>query len=509
MSCAVGVDIGTTNVKAALVAGDGTLIASANRSLTTAKDGDIAEQDAEALWDHLVGAVHELTTAHPREAAAVTAFGVCTQYSSIVAIDDAGKPVAPMVMWQDQRGTDHCFEIMGRDEGAFMMWAERHGIPTVGSGLSLGHILHLQLDRPDVHARTAAYVEPMDYVTSRATGRITASQHSAYMFQLCDNRTLGVTAYDDDLVKVSGVDPTRLPPLVRVDEAVGTLLPDVAHAFGLPPTTTVFAGTNDTVTVAVAAGAFTSSRAGLAIGTTSVLVDEVADFRVDLEHQLFSMPGPFADRYVVCAENGLGGKVLEHFLQNFVYASDELGNHQVDDAFAALDPLLGATSAGAGGVLFLPWLNGALAPGGDGSIRGGFVHMSLDTTRRDMLRAVVEGIAHNLAWLLPHVETFTGQSIAEVAFVGGAARSQAWCGVLADVLDRPVDALASPDRAVARATALLALHRSGEITRADLDRIGAAERFTPKPQHRAEYAKRQVQFEAAYAALLPISEALK
>jgi xylulokinase len=509
MTCAVGVDVGTTNVKAALVADDGTLIASAHRSLTTSKHGDVAEQDADALWAHLVAAVRELTAAHPQEAAAVTAFGVCTQYSSIVAIDDKGIPVAPMVMWQDQRGTDHCFEILGRDEGAFMLWAERHGIPTIGSGLSLAHILHLQLDRSEVHAHTAAYVEPMDYVTARATGRITASQHSAYMFQLCDNRTLGVTAYDDDLVKLSGVDPTRLPPLVRVDEAVGTLLPAVARELGLPETTAVFAGTNDTVTVAVAAGAFTAGRAGLAIGTTSVLVDDVTDFRVDLEHQLFSMPGPFADRYVVCAENGLGGKVLEHFLQNFVYASDELGDHQVDDAFAALDPLLAATTAGAGGVLFLPWLNGALAPGGDGNIRGGFVHMSLDTTRRDMLRAVVEGIAHNLAWLLPHVETFTGQFIAEVAFVGGAARSRAWCGVLADVLDRPVDALASPDRAVARATALLALQRAGEITRADLDVIGAAERFAPRTEHRDEYAKRQVQFEAAYAALLPISEALQ
>ncbi len=109
-------------------------------------------------------------------------------------------------------------------------WVERHGIPTIGSGLSLGHILYVQHDRPDLHARTAAYVEAMDYITARATGRITASQHSTYMFQLCDNRTLGVTAYDDDLVKLAGVDPTRLPPLVRVDEAVGPLLPDVARA---------------------------------------------------------------------------------------------------------------------------------------------------------------------------------------------------------------------------------------------------------------------------------------
>src|SRR5262249_3526816 len=292
----------------------------------------------------------------------------------------------------------------------------------------------------------------MDYITARATGRITASQHSTYMFQLCDNRTLGATAYDDDLVKLSGVDATRLPPLVPIESAIGTLLPDVAEAFGLPAKTIVYAGTNDTVTVAVAAGAFTPGRAGLAIGTTSVLVDEVADFRVDLEHQLFSMPGPYSDRYVVCAENGLGGKVLEHVLENVVYATDELGDHSLDDAFVALDKVLSSTDPGAGGVLFLPFLNGSLAPGGDAGMRGGFVHMSLETTRRDMVRAVVEGIAHNLAWLRPHVEQFTGKEIDEIAFVGGAARSQPWCGILADVVGTPIGALVQPDKAVARAT---------------------------------------------------------
>jgi xylulokinase len=348
----------------------------------------------------------------------------------------------------------------------------------------------------------------MDYLTARATGRITASQHSTYMFQLCDNRTLGATAYDDDLVKLAGVDPTRLPPLVRVDEAVGPLLADVASELGVPARTIVYAGTNDTVTVAVAAGAFTPGRAGLAIGTTSVLVDAVDNFRVDLDHQLFSMPGPFVDRYVVCAENGMGGKVLEHVLENMFYATDELGDHRVDDAFATLDPLLRATTPGAGGVLFLPWLNGSLAPGGDSNMRGGFVHMSLDTTRRDMLRAVVEGIAHNLGWLLPHVEAFTGASIDEVAFVGGAARSPAWCAILADVLDRPITALDAPDRSVARATALLALQRHGVLTRADLGRIPGGEQFTPIAANREQYVVRQAQFEAAYAALLPISEAL-
>jgi xylulokinase len=510
MPCALGVDVGTTNLKVALVRDDATEIGGAQRALSVERGPDTAIQDAVEMWKQLVDAVREVTAAHPSEAAEVVAMSVCSQYSSIVPIDARGEPVAPMLMWQDHRGTDHSFDIMSRDESSFMTFIERNGIPPIGSGLSLGHILYLQLDCPEVHAATSAYVEAMDYVTARLTGRITASQHTSFMVQLCDNRTLGATSYDDELVRLSGVDATRLPPLVKVDEAIGSLLPAVATMLGLPESVVVYAPTNDTATDAIATAAFTTGRAGLAIGTTSVLVDAVSDFRTDLDHQILSMPGPYVDRYVVCAENGLGGKVLEHMLERVVFANDALADHRAADAFAPLDALLGETEPGAGGVMFLPWLGGSLAPTPSGAVRGGFVNMSLETDRASLVRAVVEGVAHNLAWLLPHVETFTGETIREIVFVGGAARSAPWCQVLADVLGRPIAPLTSPGTALARAMGLLALERHGVLSREDLDRAAAKTtgRFEPDPARHERYAYRQVQFEAAYAALLPISEAL-
>jgi len=510
MANALGIDVGTTNVKVALVRDDGTTVAGAQRPLVMQRGGEIAEQDADATWQSLVGAVREMTAAHPDDAAAIATIGVCTQYSSIVPIDAHARPLIPMLMWQDTRGTDRSFEIMVRTESAFMTFVERHGIPPVGGGLSLAHILYVQHDRPDVHAETAAYVESMDYLTARLTGRITATQHSAFMYQLCDNRALDPPAYDDELVQLAGVDATRLPPLVTIDSAVGTVLPAVARELGVPDTAIVYAGTNDTATAAVATGAFAPGRAGISIGTTSVLVDEVATFRVDLDHQIFSMPAPYPKRYVVCAENGLGGKVLEHVLRELVYAVDELGDHSAADPFAALDDTLRATRPGANGVMFLPWLAGASAPQSGSEMRGGFVNMSLETTRRDLVRAVAEGVAHNLRALLGPVESFTGNPIDEIALVGGAARSAAWCQVLADVLDRPVIAPDAPDVAIARATALLALQRAGAWSLADLDRepSAGAHRFEPGPEHRSLFSDRHEQFEAAYAALLPISEAL-
>ncbi len=157
--------------------------------------------------------------------------------------------------------------------------------------------------------------------------------------------------------------------------------------------------------------------------------------------------------------------------------------------------------------MFLPWLSGSLAPQGSSTMRGGFVNMSLETSRRDLVRAVVEGVAHNLGWLLPHVETFTGTPITEIAFVGGAARSAPWCQVLADVLNRPILPVPAPEHSAARAMALLALERHG-VPAATAADAAPGVRYEPDPGHRTRYAERQVQFEAAYAALLPISEAL-
>ncbi len=509
MHAAVGLDIGTTNIKAVLLGDDGRVVATSHRILKTERQGSVAEQDAEELWARTVDAVAELSAAQPEVASRVGAIGVCSQYSSIVPVNAAADPVGPMVMWSDHRGTDHSWEIMGRDEGAFLTWIDRHGIPTVGGGLALAHILHLQHDRPELAAATAAWLEPMDFVTARLTGRITATQHSMFMSQLCDNRTLGVTSYDEELVALSGVDATRLPPLIDIDEPVGPLVSSIADSLGLPADAIVYAGSNDTAAGGVATGVARPGRGGLAIGTTSVLIDTVDEKNTDLDHEVLSMPALDRDRYLVFAENGYGGKVVEYMLHKIVHAADALADHSIRAPFAQLDEALAAGPAGAGGALFLPWLGGSLAPSATPGMRGGFINISLNTSRIDLIRAVTEGVAHNLGWLLPHVEAFTGETIEEIAFVGGAARSPQWTQILADVLDRTVVPVVDPDTAVARSVALLALARRGDLDRTEV--IAGAElgeRFEPDPANQALYEHHQTQFEAAYAALKPISESL-
>jgi len=509
MSAALGLDVGSTNVKAVLIDPDGTVVACAQRSLQTTRLGSAVEQDANDLWTHVSDAINELTSAHPNVASEVGAIGVCSQYSSIVPVNAAVEPVGPMVMWSDHRGTDHSWDIMGRDENAFLTWIDIHGIPPVGGGLALAHLLFLQHDRPDIHESTASYLEPMDYVTARLTSRITATQHSMFMSQLCDNRSLGVTEYDSQLVELSGIDPDRLPPLIGINDEVGHLDPTVAAQLGLPTRAVVYPGSNDTAALGIAAGVSRPGRGGLAIGTTSVLVDSVADKNTDLDHEILSMPALSLERYLVFAENGYGGRMVEYMLDQHVYANDAMADHSTSELFTQLENALAHTAPGAGGTIFLPWLGGSLAPSANPNMRGGFINVSLETHRVELVRSVTEGVAHNLAWLLPHVEAFTGDQIDDFVFVGGAARSSGWCQVLADVLDRPITPAADPDTAVARAVARLALARRGDLSRTDVDNgVELAKRYEPRSDYRELYDMHQEQFEAAFEALRPISEAL-
>ena len=499
MTHALGIDVGTTNVKATIVGPDGTVHATASRNLVADVEGERAELDAEAQWEAVVAVVAECAQAAPDAARQVGGVGVDSQYSSIVPVRADATPVAPMRLWSDRRGTDRSFAILAEHDESFLGFIERHGIPPVGGGLSLGHILHLQHDCPDVHAEAAAYLEPMDYVNARLTGRLAANQATQFMSQLIDNRSLGQTAYDDVLLGWSGADATRLPPLLRLDEPVGTVRPDVADRLGIPADAVVYAAVNDTQAGSVATDAYRPGRGGLSIGTTSVLVDSIGTKEVDLDHEVLSCPSPFDDSYLLFAENGLGGKPLEHVLDNVVDTG----------GFDGLDDVLASVPAGSHGVLFLPWLRGSMAPANDTNMRGGYINMSLDTDRRSLVRATCEGVAHNLAWLLPHAEALTGNRIEEVVFVGGAARSSGWVQIVADVLGRPVLPADRPAFAIARGTALLALHRAGDLTRHELSGlVVAGAPVDPVADHHAVHRRHQPQFEAAFEALRPIAQAL-
>lgn len=234
MTHALGIDVGTTNAKIALVDDRGTLVASATRPIITTRDAERAEQQPAQIWQAVVDGIHEVIAAAPGAAADIAHIGIDSQYSSTVPVDAQGNALGPLIMWLDARGADHCLEILGREPDSFMTFIEHQGIPPIGGGLSLSHMLFMQHDQPELHAATTAYLEVMDFVAAQLTGVVAANQCTQFASQLVDNRTLGLTAYDPELIRMSGIDASRLPPLMPLTEPVGIVRPDVADLLGLP-----------------------------------------------------------------------------------------------------------------------------------------------------------------------------------------------------------------------------------------------------------------------------------
>lgn len=504
---ALAIDLGTSGVRVALVDLAGRVLGSAARpvSMRLGPDGS-AEEDPEEIWRALEEATRE-ALAPARSAAARTAVVLCgSQYSSLVPVDARGLPVGPLVLYLDSRAGPLVRALTGKHPELWPLWLGRHGMAAGGSGAeSLAHLLWFQQERPEIHARAAAYVEPMDYVTARLTGRVTANVCTLFPFLLTDNRKGSEGGWCEEMIEATGVDRTKLPELVPPASVVGEVLPELADAFGLPRGVPVSAAINDTQALAFGTASHQGSHLGVSIGTTLVPTTLVDSMRADLSHLLLTQPASVPDRHVVMAEGGLAGKALEFVMQQLIYASDALGDHRQVDAFARLDEAAAATEPGAGGVLFLPWLSGSWAPSGDAKARGAFLNLGLATTRAHLVRAALEGVACQLAWMLPHIEALTQRTHDQLVFAAGGATSDGWSQILADVCNRPVRQLAAPRLTNCRGAAMLALHRMGLI---DLDAIEAAlevrRTYEPRAALRGLYDEAVGRFVLAHERLGPV-----
>lgn len=474
-----------------------------------------AEQDPEAVWAAVKQACGTALHASAVDRAQLLAVICSSQYSSIVPVDKAGRPTMNMVLWMDQRGSRQRLrklaDFPSRVDRPWQMlnWLRIHGLPPLESGMSLSHMRWIKYARPEVYARTATFLEPMDFVALRFTGRATANQCTALMSLLTDNRKLNQTGYDETLLRYSLIDREKLPELVPLDTILGTVLPSVAEELGLSPTTRVITSLNDTQSGGMGTCAFSGSHAAISVGSTSVMITHVDRKRTDALHAILSMPSPVPDTYFVMAENGTGGGALEHFLENLIYARDQFGGLSAQNRFALLEQAVAETPPGAGGVLFLPWMGGSIAPAADARMRGGFLNLGMRTNRSHMARAVLEGVAMNLRWLKKPVEKFTGRTFSHFLYYGGGAESDAWSQIMADVLEAPVYQLENPQYTTCVGAGLLAFQRLGLLGFDEFeDRVPIRRVYEPNPSNRDVYGTMSEQFVKTFKRTRPIFRAL-
>ncbi len=498
----LAVDLGTTGIKVGLVSFGGEIAWHANTTVaTTYLDGGGAEQDAEEWWQIVAGFARSAMAAgvvRPEQVVAVSCTG---QWASTVPVDADGRPVAPCVQWMDQRGGRHTRKaiggpVAGYAPGAILAWVRKTGgAPSPTGADPVGHLLHLQHDRPEVMTAARWFLEPVDYLSMRFTGVAAASHASMTAAWLTDNRHLDRLAYDPGLVRRAGIDDTRLPPLVRTGSVVGTVQPQVAADLGLDPGTAVVTGTPDLHSAAVGTGALADFETHMAISTTGWISCPVPFKKTDVTRQIASIPGVLPGRYLIVNNHETAGLCLQ-------WLRDSLGD---GSGFDALTAEAATAAPGSGSVLFTPWLAGERSPVEDHAARGGFHNLSLQTTRADLVRAVLEGVAYNSRWLHEAVERFAGRRLAPVRVFGGGAQSDLWCQIHADVMDRTIERVADPLHTGVRGAALFAGLSLGRVRPDEVrERVRIDRTFTPDPSTRGVYDRLYAEFPGLYKAQKPM-----
>jgi xylulokinase len=262
----------------------------------------------------------------------------------------------------------------------------------------------------------------------------------------------------------------------------------------------VVIGSPDIHSAAIGSGAVRDYEPHLYIGTSSWLTCHVPFKKTDLLHNLAALPSAIPGRYVLTDEQECAGICLQFLRDNILFHQDEITRGaKPDNAYQLFDQIAARTPAGSHKVIFLPWLYGERAPIDDRFVRGGFFNQSLQTTREDMVRAVFEGVAYNSRWLLKYVEQFIKRQVDAINMVGGGAKSDIWCQIHADVLNRPIRQVKDPVQVNVRGAALLAAMALGALRYEDIgSRVPIARTYLPDPAHRKIYDELFGEFMAIY-----------
>jgi xylulokinase len=472
MTALVGLDVGTTGVKAIAIAPDGALLARAERSyvLSTPQPG-WSEQDPEDWWQ-----ATEATLAAVSEGRDVAGIGLSGQMHGLVALDSADRIVRPAILWNDQRTGAECAEIEDRIGLARLIeLTGNRALP----GFTAPKLLWLRRHEPDAFARVTRVCLPKDYVRLRLTGSWAidvADASGTLLFDVAGRR------WSSEVLDALELRSEWLPPALESPEPAGET------ADGIP----VAVGAGDQAAAALGVGVDRPGPASVVLGTSGVVFAMLAAYRPDERARVHvfchAVPGAWHAMGVMLSAAG-----SLKWLRDVVAPT------------ASFDELVSEAEnwePGVEGLLFLPYLQGERTPHADPHARAAFAGLQLRHDRGALVRAVLEGVAFGLRDSLDLVRGL-GVEVSSARASGGGARSELWLRICASVLGVPIERTVV-EQGSAFGAALLGGVAGGIY--ADVHEAVAAAVHTrnvvePEPTWSDAYAALHLRYSALYPAL--------
>lgn len=503
----LAIDLGTGGPKVALYDTAARLVDSAFEPVETRLlTGGGAEQDPQEWWQAIRRASARLEASARQRVAWVACTG---QWSGTVPLDKEGRVLYPCLTWMDSRGAPWVRQLMhgwpavsGYGLARVLRWIKiTGGAPSLSGKDPVGHILWLKAHKPDIFEATCTFLEPVDYLNYRLTGRRCASYDSITVHWVTDNRQLRNVKYHEGLLKTVGLPMAKLPELVPTGTWIGGVRAEAAGELGISTEAKVLTACGDIHSAAVGSGATEDYVPHLYIGTSSWLIAHIPKKLTDLRNNMGTLPAALPGRYILANEQETAGRCLQFLRDHLFFDKDSLGTGEAPpDFYARLDEVAAQSPPGSEGLLFFPWLNGERTPYEDHRMRGCFFNLDLRHRRRHVARSVLEGVALNARLVLEALNRHFPSPVKVIHMIGGGAISSLWCQIVADVMGVRVHQMAQPQQCNTRGVAMLALLAAGKISRQDLGGLAPIHSvFTPGTEYREVYEPLFKVFKSYYA----------
>ena len=499
----IGCDVGSQGTNAALYDAAGTLVASAYETYPLSFPHPTwAEQDADEWNAAVERACRRLVAECPGGASAIRGLSFGSQLDGMVVCDGAGRPVRPAMIWMDRRAEAQAAAVAERLAPIDFYWA-------VGANLDSSHAVFKALwvrdEEPGSWKEAAAIMPPGSYVLRHVSGTLAVDYSNASSLALLDPRTRQWSREALDAVEV---DEEMLPALGAGTESVGTVTASFAEASGLDPATVVAIGCGDEMAATLGAGVFAPGDVCDVVGTAEPVCAASAEPREDPTMLVECHPHADPDAWLLENPGFVSGGNLRWWRDQFAPIERDAEAVGLGDAYDFLATEAAHVPAGAEGLVFLPAMQGAMAPEWNGAARGVFYGLTLAHTRDHMTRAILEGSAFGLRDILDAMVA-AGLDVQRLVIVGGGAKGPLWRQIKADVTGLPVRVPVSVETTATGAAILAAVGAGihGSVAGA-VDAFVAyrPEEHQPDPSVREAYDDAYRRYRDVYFALKPVFE---
>ncbi|KUF09504.1 xylulokinase [Pseudoponticoccus marisrubri] len=481
----LGLDLGTSGLRALLVDEDGAPVASVSESCAVAHPAPgWSEQDPAEWVAALDRAMAALCAERGAAMARVRAIGVSGHMHGAVCLDAAGGVLRPCILWNDTRSFAEAAEL-DATEGVRGLSGN-----IVFPGFTAPKLLWMQRHEPEAFDRVAKVLLPAGYMNFHLTGAYFADMSDSAGTAWLD---VGARGWSDRLLTAGAMRPDQMPALVEGCEAGGTLRPELAERWGMTRDVIVVGGAGDNAAAACGVGALREGAGFVSLGTSGVLLTGRDGYapRPDSAVHTFchAVPGQWYQMGVILA------------------ATDSLNwlSRITGVTPAALSQELGETIDGPGRLRFLPYLSGERTPHNDSHVRGAFLNLDVGTDRAAMTQAVMEGVAFAMRDCAEAIGS-TGVALNSLLAIGGGAASRYWVETIATELGLPLDLPEAGDFGAALGAARLAMVGAGVGSPDEImTRPGVAQTIEPRAELAGAYDEAWRAYRATYPAVREVT----